>query len=115
MPAAAAPPPAEEDLAPRPVAGRARPAITECIICIQRLTEQDRPMFLPCCHGPFHRQCLTRTLQATHGQCPVCRYFVPKAEREDVPALARADPGPEAEVPPAGPPAAAENEAMDQV
>ena len=54
-----------------PAAPARRAAAPNCIICLQGIGAQVS--FLPCAHGPFHRQCLSRTLTATGGRCPVCR------------------------------------------
>ena len=62
--------------------------------CIEAMGPNFRPMLLRCCHGPFHRHCLTRMLQATKKKsCPVCRFLVPRHEEGNGPVAGPAAQG----------------------
>ena len=71
----------EENQTPRgprraPERRRISPAVSTCVICLDRVRQSRDRIFLDPCGHVFHRDCIVQWLEKLPRQCPTCRVDV---------------------------------------
>ena len=55
---------------------RISPAVSTCVICLERVRQSRDRIFLDPCGHVFHRECIVQWLEKLPRQCPTCRVGV---------------------------------------